>query len=104
MPPPKPQPPTTDPDHVAETLADGPFNISINGGLATITFTQVRPEVGPLFAAETMNPQAVVRARIVTTTSNLEAMRDLIGRLLQAGSGIADATPPAPATGGGTRH
>ncbi len=104
MPPQKPQPPTTDPDHVPETLADGPFNIAISGSHATITFTHVRPEVEPLFASEIMTPQAVVRARIVTTTSNLEAMRDLISRLLQAGAALADAAPPAPATGGGTRH
>jgi hypothetical protein len=103
MPPQNQLPPTTDPDHVPELLCDGPMNISIGGPLATITFTHVRPAPGPLFTSGTLNPEAVVRARIVTTTGNLEALRDLIDQLLHAGA-ASDASPPAPATGGGLRH
>jgi len=34
-----------DPDHVPETLCEGPVNVSVIGTLAYLTFTQIRPEV-----------------------------------------------------------
>ena len=54
-----------DPDSVPETLCDGPFNISVLGPLATITFTHIRPDVSQVFAKATFVPIAIVRARIV---------------------------------------
>ena len=56
-----------DPDSVPETLCDGPFNISVLGPLATITFTHIRPDVSQVFAKATFVPNAVVRARISST-------------------------------------
>ncbi len=92
------QPPVIDPDSVPETLCDGQFNVFVLGQLATLTFTHVRPDAGHMFGTGTMNPQAVVRARIVLTLGNLEALRDLLNRIIQ--------TPdvPAPPAGGATKH
>ena len=96
------QPPVTDPDNVPENLCDGLFNVSVAGPLAILTFTHVRPQPGPLFAIGTITPEAIVRARIVTTIPNLVALRDLLNTIVQSVS-TADVSP-APATGGTTRH
>jgi hypothetical protein len=87
-----------DPDNVPETLCDGQFNISVLGQLATMTFTHVRPDAENMFGTGVMNTKSVVRARIVLTLRNLEALRDLLNRIIQ--------TPnvPAPPAGGATKH
>jgi hypothetical protein len=91
---------TTDPDRVPEVICDGAFNVHISGGLATLTFTHVRPESEEMFGNNKIKPTAVVRARIVITVGNLAALRDLLNRMTRS-PGDKD---PAPATGGGTRH
>jgi hypothetical protein len=42
--------PVTDPSNVPEALCDGQINVAFSDDdRATITFTHVRPEAGPLF-------------------------------------------------------
>jgi hypothetical protein len=74
---------TTDPDNVPETLCIGKFNISTNGPLATITFTHLRNDPAALLDHASVQPESVVRARIVTTVDNLLALRDSINGLAQ---------------------
>jgi hypothetical protein len=95
--------PTTviDPDRIPEYLCDGPFNISVLGPLATITFTHIRPEISQLFANTTFVPNAVVRARIVLNLQNLTALKDTLNAFIQTATA---SETPAPATGGATRH
>ena len=87
-----------DPDNVPEILCDGQFNVSVVGGLATLTFTHVRPELGALFRNARIEMKSIVRARIVVTTSNLAALCDLLNRVIQAPD------TPVPPAGGPTRH
>lgn len=86
-----------DPDCVPETLCDGQFNIFVAGPLATLTFTQMRPEAAGLLKDGTIDLKAVVRARVVLTTNNLVALRDLLSQVIQRPGARV---PPA----GDTRH
>ena len=79
------QPTVTDPDNVGELSCNGPVNVSIVGDRAVLTFTHVRPDATALFRDGTMNPIMIVRARIVITLENLNALRDLFNRLAQSG-------------------
>ena len=88
----------TDPDNIPEILCDGQVNVSITDNLATLTFTHVRPDVTKMFKEQTIDPRAVVRARIVISVPNLVAFRDLLNRVIQ------DPNTPAPPTGGTTHH
>jgi hypothetical protein len=92
------QPEVIDPDNVPEILCDGQFNVSVVGDLATLTFTHVRPESAALFRGARIEMKSIVRARIVVTTTNLAALRDLLNRVIQAPD------TPAPPAGGPTRH
>ena len=87
----------TDPDRVHETFCDGPFNILAMGSFAHLTFTTMRRKTEPLFRDGTIEHEGTVRARIVITTENLVALRDLLNRIRQYPT-----TPQPPA--GGTRH
>src|SRR5271167_1860695 len=86
-----------DPDHVPETLCEGPVNVSVIGPLACLTFTQIRPEVGPMFATGALNLQAIVRARIAMTPTQLIGLRDLLNQM-------TGPNPPPAATAGATYH
>jgi hypothetical protein len=89
------EPPTVDPDNIPETLCVGRFNISPGPGpLVTLTFTNVRKQATPLFDRNAFVAESVVRARIVTTTDNIKALRDMLVRVVQD-------TGMAPASGGG---
>ncbi len=77
------QPPTVDPDNVVETLCLGRFNLSISPPLATLTFTHLRPRIGPLIDSGTIETESVVRARVVTSLENLAALRDLLNKVFQ---------------------
>jgi hypothetical protein len=90
--------PVIDPDNVAEVLCDGMFNVHVVGPFAHLTFTQIRPEPGPMFANSALKRNFVVRARIVTTLDNLVALRDALARM------TLDQGSSQPATAGGTRH
>jgi hypothetical protein len=92
------QPEAIDPDSVPEILCDGQFNVSITGGLATLTFTHARPDPTIMFRDARIEAKSVVRARIVVTVANLVALRDLLNRVIQAPD------TPAPPAGGPTRH
>jgi hypothetical protein len=90
--------PVTDPENVPEVLCDGQLNVSVMGNFATLTFTHVRPDATALFRDGTMEPRAIVSARIVITVENLIALRDLLNRVIQSPD------TPAPPAGGPTRH
>ena len=78
-------PPTVDPDNVPETLCIGRFSVAPGPGpLATLTFTNVRNQLGPLIDKNTIVQECVVRARIVTTIENLVALRDLLNNSIHA--------------------
>jgi hypothetical protein len=78
------EPLTVDACNVPETLCIGKINLASGPGpLMTLTFTNVRPKAGPLFDANRIEPESVVRARIVTTMDNLIALRDLLNSSLQ---------------------
>jgi hypothetical protein len=89
----------TDPDNISEISCEGPINVFVTGDRAVLTFAHVRPETTALFKEGTITPIAVVRARIIITIENLNALRDLLNRLAQPG---ASATPST--AGGSTRH
>ena len=92
------QPTVTDPDNTPEILCDGQVNVSVAGNLAILTFTHVRPDATKMFKDGTIDPRAVVRARIVVSVANLVAFRDLLNRVIQ------DPNTPAPPAGGPTHH
>ncbi len=85
---------SSDPDRVPETLCVGKFNISISGGMATLTFSHARPKSGPLLDQGRVEIENVVRARIVTTVENLALLRDALGQIIPK-----QAAPVATTTG-----
>lgn len=91
-------PPVTDPDNVPEIFCDGQFHVAVAGGLATLTFTHVRPDATTMFGDDTEDLRAVVRARLVVTHGNLVALRDVLNQIIQSPE------TPAPPAGGPTRH
>ena len=92
------EPPASDPDNVPETLCIGRFNLAVGPGpLATLTFTHVRNKTGPLIDQSQIDPESVVRARIVTTLENLAALRDLLNTMIQ------DPATPAANAGGSSK-
>lgn len=90
-------PRTVDPDSIQETLCLGKFNVTVNGPLATITFTHGRPKVSLLVDSGIIDVESVVRARIVTSVENLAALRDLLNKIIQ------DPSTPAASAGGTSR-
>jgi hypothetical protein len=95
------QPEVIDPDSVPETVCDGQFNVSVMGGLgglATLTFTHVRPDPTAMFKDGRLEAKSIVRARIVITLANLAALRDLLNQVIQAPD------TPTPPAGGLTHH
>ena len=91
-------PPVIDPDNIPEIFSDGQMNVTIRGPLALITFTHVRAHPTPLCRDGTIEPLAVVTARIAVTRSNLVALRDLLNRV------ITTPDEPAPPAGGPSIH
>jgi len=87
----------TDPNNVPEMLCDGPFNVTVAGPFVTLTFTHGRPDATVLFRDGNTDFKATVRARIVTSMSNLAALRDLLNRLIQEPGTVVP-------TAGGTQH
>jgi hypothetical protein len=74
------------------------FNLAVGPGpLATLTFTHVRNKTGPLIDQSQIDPESVVRARIVTTLENLAALRDLLNTMIQ------DPATPAANAGGSSK-
>lgn len=89
------QPSGIDPHNVPETLCLGKFNLSFSAaGLATLTFTHVRPRPGPLLESNTVEDEYVVMARIVTTTDNLIALREVLNAVLKDVPAIAATGQP----------
>jgi hypothetical protein len=78
---PTPQPKVYDPQMAPELVCDGPMNVHWIDDRAVIVFTHPRARPQPLFEGQTQI-DLIVRARIVTSTKNLTALRDLLARLL----------------------
>jgi hypothetical protein len=90
------EPPVSDPDNVPETLCIGKFNVAVGAaGFATLTFTHVRPKATALLDETRIEEETIVRARIVTSTQNLVALRDTLNSLIKEEPGS-----PATASGG----
>jgi hypothetical protein len=69
----------TDPDRVQECLVTGPFTINVTGPLATLVFTQLRPDPDALLHNRNSSPTtAVIRARIVMPTEGLLELKKVI--------------------------
>ena len=71
-----------DPDHVQETPCLGPFNVSVTGPLALLTFTHERPDASAMFSDGTVVAVQVVRARIILPTESLQSLRDALIQIL----------------------
>ena len=83
-----------DPNNVAETFVNGPFNIVKGGGLAHLTFTAVRPNPGDLFKeGNTPGFQATVTCRLLMP---LETAEQLSRTLAEAFSKPARPTDTRP--------
>jgi hypothetical protein len=69
-----------DPDGVSETLANGPINLNTMGNFATLTFTNVRPDIGQLFKGkfDAKDLTAVVVSRITMPLENLIQLKTLL--------------------------
>ncbi len=85
--------PVVDPDNVPETICLGKFNVTIGPrGISTMTFTHCRSKAGALLEKSEISNESVVRARIVTSTENLIALRDILTNLVREASGTASAS------------
>ena len=74
-----------DPNSVSETLANGPINMTQMGNFVTLTFTQVRPDVGQLFKGK-VNAQdftAVVVSRISVPVETLVQLKAMLNHYTQ---------------------
>jgi len=65
----------SDPNNVAETFVNGPFNITKGGGLVHLTFTAARPNPSDLFkGSNTPGFQATVACRLLMPTETAEQL------------------------------
>lgn len=95
------EPPTVDYGGAPETFCVGKFNLHQVAGLWVLTCTHVRPRAKELLDEVALNLESVVSARIVTTTENLIALRDVINAVT---SPAAHATgTPTPTSSGSSR-
>jgi hypothetical protein len=72
-----------DPNNVAETLVNGPINVNIMGTFATLTFTNVRPDVAQAFKGEVKDFSAVVSSRLTMPIEILVQLRDMLNQMIQ---------------------
>jgi hypothetical protein len=66
-------------DRAEEAICLGPFNVTIDGPISTLTFTHVRQ----VFGGAGGETETVVKARIVISTNNLIELRDVVSGLLE---------------------
>ncbi|MBS0247395.1 MAG: hypothetical protein JSR61_12305 [Proteobacteria bacterium] len=73
-------PEVRDPNDVIETLANGPINMNGMGNYVTLTFTQMRPDIGQLFKGkvDVNKLTAVVVARVTMPVENLIQMKAML--------------------------
>ncbi|KRE15668.1 hypothetical protein ASE66_12545 [Bosea sp. Root483D1] len=85
-----------DPDNIPETVVAGPFNCSVTGEFATLTFTHGRPVAEKMLSGSTaqLSIEAVVRARLVMPVEGLRNLLDSLDQLLMARL-MEDASPGA---------
>jgi hypothetical protein len=67
-----------DPNSVTETLANGPINMNMMGNFVTLTFTQVRPDVGQLFKGKVQDLTAVVVSRVTIPIECLIQLKTML--------------------------
>lgn len=65
-----------DPNSISETLANGPINMNVMGNFVTLTFTQMRPDVGQLFKGK-VNIQDLVAVVVSRVTMPVECLMQL---------------------------
>jgi hypothetical protein len=62
-----------DPNSVSETLANGPINMNLMGNFVTLTFTQMRPDVGQLFKGK-VNVEDLTAVVVSRVTMPMECL------------------------------
>ena len=87
-----------DPNAIAETFANGPFNLNILGSVATLTFTSVRPDVTKMFSGNANDLSAIVVSRLTMPVEHLVQLRQLLAQVIVEPSSM----PPAPMANGST--
>jgi hypothetical protein len=76
-------PVATDPNNVAETYANGPVNLNVMGPCATLTFTNIRGDIGDLMKGGAVTKHsAVVVARVTMPTECLVGLKDLLNKMI----------------------
>jgi len=76
-------PVTVDPNNVAEAYANGPVNVNVMGPCATLTFTNIRGDVGQLMkGGEITKHSAVVVARVTMPAESLVGLKDLLNKMI----------------------
>jgi hypothetical protein len=80
----------SDPNNVAETMVNGPFNIMRMGAMISFTYTVVRPDTTAIFAGDA-NPtyKGTVAARITMPTQMAEELLRTLGQTLGADAPVA---------------
>ena len=73
----------SDPYQVQETLCEGPFNVQFGRGMATITFTHIRPKAKKLLEEKKVEYETIVQARIVFSTRSLLALKKVLNDLIK---------------------
>jgi hypothetical protein len=94
MQPPTGPPEVSDPNNIAETFVNGPFNIVKAGGMVHLTFTAARPNTNDLFKGSTTPRfQATVTCRLLMP---LEMAEQLSRTLVETVSKAAQPTGARP--------
>lgn len=81
-------PTVRDPDNVPEKFANGPVNVNLTGAFATLTFTNVRPDLTQAFKGEVKDFSAIVVTRLTMPTESLVQLRELLNRTIQQPTSI----------------
>ena len=94
------EPATVDYGGAPETFCLGKFNLHQMGDLWVLTCTHVRPKAKELLDDAALNLESVVSARLVTSTENLIALRDVITKVTAAAAQATNAPNPTSSGGG----
>lgn len=66
--------------NVIETFVNGPINLTVNGNVALITCTTVRPNLDQAFKGQIKDFDAVVSARLALSIETLLQLRELLNK------------------------
>src|SRR5262245_11013726 len=76
-------PKAIDPNNVQEIYANGPINVNIIGPCATLTFTNIRPDIAQAIkGGEVKDHNAVVVARITIPVQGVVEIKNLLNQML----------------------